>query len=98
MNGEEAGQPSSHAERNAAMLRELDRAESSALVKSQNAIVDAIERAGEDFNGRVLDDDQVEAVAGSLEQLQKVAKSIRDDDRILDERLLAAEPEVTLRG
>lgn len=94
----DGGEPSSHAARNSTMLRELDRARSHALVRTHNGLVDAVETACDDFNGRVLDDGQVEAVADSLEQLEAVAKSIRDDDRILEDRLLASAPEVTLRA
>lgn len=94
----DGGEPSSHAERNATMLRELDRAKSRALVRTHNGLVDAVETACGEFNGRVLDDGQVETVADSLGQLEAVAKSIRDDDRVLDDRLLASAPEVTLRG
>lgn len=79
----------SHAERNAAMLRQLERAQSRALVDSHNALVSAIDTVDDELNEHVLDEDQVETVETAVDQIEAVAVSIRDDDRVHDDRLLA---------
>lgn len=77
-----------HAARNAAQLANLDRERSHRLVKSHNALVEALNAIDDGFSGAFLDDAQTDTVEDALDQLAAVADSIRDDDRVTDERLL----------
>ena len=82
----------SHSSRNAAQLRELERAQSLDVVSAHNALVGAVDLATESATVfDVLDDERAETLDDALDQVANVAASLEDDDRLLDghERLLA---------
>lgn len=83
----------SHAAANAATINSLKRETHRAVVRTHNALVGVLEDAEEDVDWMLLDDDQVQTLTDSLDQIEQVARSLQDDDRIMDERLLAGIPE-----
>ena len=84
----------SHAARNAAMLRHAEAEHSRAVVRAHNNLVAAIDGAAAGVETALLDGDSAEAFEGALDELEAVAESLRDHDRLLERHeLLLASPE-----
>lgn len=83
----------SHAAVNVATINGLERETHRAVVRTHNALVSVLEDAEDDVDWVLLDDGQVMTLTDALDQIEAVARALQDDERIMDDRLLAALPE-----